>query len=185
MDTIGKMIDANSKRDAIHVAIAPVMATERLAPGQHVGLVHGTTDRVKAAGPHIGIVDPFLAGPVFALEWFYLFLYPNTVTSLRHEWTHPAFAEDKQTAPPASRLVDAKKDAEAWLRAYAHRVSPYKSPEKAYQRLLVDLRTGELFYDGTDLHSFSEVEEPDELRKNAEILGIQIDWTRFSFSCSC
>ncbi len=37
---LGQLIeDGERRRDAIHVAIAPVTAAQRLVPGQHVGLV--------------------------------------------------------------------------------------------------------------------------------------------------
>lgn len=91
---LGSLIeDGDRRRDAIHIAVAPVMAAERLRPGQHVGLVRvGDPERVGPCDRNIGIVDPFLAEEVEAGQRFWLFLYPGTVTSLRHIWTHPAFA---------------------------------------------------------------------------------------------
>jgi hypothetical protein len=85
---IGKLVTGEEGRDAVHVAIAPVAAPCELRPGQHVD-AHG-----RPEGPGVvpvGIVDPFLREAVRPGERFWLFLYPNTVTSLRHEWTHPAF----------------------------------------------------------------------------------------------
>ncbi len=91
---LGRLIeDGDRRRDAIHIAVAPVTAGERLAPGQHVGLVQeGNLELVGLCDRNIGIVDPFLAEEVEPGQRFWLFLYPNTVTSLRHIWTHPAFA---------------------------------------------------------------------------------------------
>lgn len=89
---VGKLITGQAFRDAIHVAIAPVVAGEQLAPGTRVVLVNGVArDGAWIKTPSIGIVDPFLERPVYVGEKFYIFLFPNTVTSLRHAWTHPAF----------------------------------------------------------------------------------------------
>jgi ABC-type nitrate/sulfonate/bicarbonate transport system substrate-binding protein len=94
---VGKLIDSDARRDAIHVAVAPVEAAEDLQPGQHVGLVAGLASGTVAA---IGVVDPFLTEAVRKGQRFWLFLYPNTVTTLRHVWTHPAFMA---VPPPSSQ----------------------------------------------------------------------------------
>jgi hypothetical protein len=104
----GKLIDGEAQRDAIHVATAPVVAAEQLSPGDHVGFVKpGDTSLVGASAEAIGIVDPFLRRSVRAGQRFWLFLYPNTVTSLQHQWTHPAFPTETRSA------------SEQWLRDFA------------------------------------------------------------------
>lgn len=92
---LGELIeDGDRRRDAIHVAIAPVTAVERLAPGQHVGLVReDDPELVGACDSTIGVVDPFLTAAVETGQRFWLFLYPGTITGLRHVWTHPAFTK--------------------------------------------------------------------------------------------
>lgn len=91
---LGKLIeDGERRRDAIHVAVAPVTAVERLSPGQHVGLVReGDVELVGSCAEPIGVVDPFLTADVEPGQRFWLFLYPETITGLRHVWTHPAFS---------------------------------------------------------------------------------------------
>jgi hypothetical protein len=100
---LGQLITSGGVRDAIHIAVAPVEAHENLKPGAHVGIRSDgkATMDMKA----IGIVDPFLTKPVKRGEVFWLCLYPNTVTSLRHEWEHPAF-HDKDKAEAAAWLTD-------------------------------------------------------------------------------
>lgn len=90
---LGQLIeDGDRRRDAIHIAVAPVTAAERLSPGEHVGLVYYyDVELVGPCTPYIGIVDPFLPNAVEPGQRFWLFLYPGTVTSLRHVWTHPDF----------------------------------------------------------------------------------------------
>ncbi len=92
---VGRLIEPgeNALRDAIHLAVAPVEAGEELEPGQRVVLAGGKA--YVAAGVKtlsVGVVDPFLTSPVKKGDRFWLFVYPNTVMSLRHVWTHPAFA---------------------------------------------------------------------------------------------
>ncbi len=87
---IGQFITAPQERDAIHVAVAPVSAQYELKPGQHIGL-NEDGEASTEAKPLIGIVDPFICGVVPPKTQFWMFLYPNTITSLRHDWSHPAF----------------------------------------------------------------------------------------------
>ncbi len=88
---LGELIEGEPGRDAVHIAIAPVMAGEALVPGQRVRLSDNGRAYIALWGKEVGIVDPYLSNIVGAGERFYLFLMPNTVTSLRHVWTHPAF----------------------------------------------------------------------------------------------
>lgn len=88
---VGELCHENAMRDAVHFALAPVEADCTLWAGQHVGLTAGGRATCLANCHPIGIVDPFLKGEVKKGQRFWLFLYPNTITGLRHSWTHPAF----------------------------------------------------------------------------------------------
>lgn len=104
---IGK--DEVARRDAIHIAVAPVIAGTPIRPGSHIRLTEtglGVWASYKD-GETIGIADPFLKEEIRRGERFWLFLYPNTITSLRHVWTHPAFVttlkkEEANESPPIS-----------------------------------------------------------------------------------
>lgn len=87
---LGKLATEKDHRDAVHIAVAPVVSAEWLNPGEHVGL-RADGKAVNGVEP-IGAVDPFLSHKVMPGERFWLFLFPNTITSLRHVWSHPAFA---------------------------------------------------------------------------------------------
>lgn len=108
MDTlhIGSIITTPQLQDAIHVAIAPVVAYRTLRPGEHVAL----TDEGEADifGKSIGIVDPFLTSPVKKGEKFWLFLYPGSITSLKHFWTHPSFENKPEAVPVVPSPVTVK-----------------------------------------------------------------------------
>lgn len=90
---LGQLIeDGDRRRDAVHIAIAPATADTPLSPGQHVGFVQqGNLERMGPCEDNIGIVDPFLKAEVEPGQRFWVFLYPDTITGLRHIWSHPAF----------------------------------------------------------------------------------------------
>lgn len=88
---LGQIINGIVERDAVHVAIAPVIAVCDIEPGTHIGFTQDDTKHVGPSDNNIGIADPFLTKTIKKFEKFYMVLYPNTVSSLRHEWEHPAF----------------------------------------------------------------------------------------------
>lgn len=88
---IGELCHENPLRDAMHFAVAPVEASVRLRPGCHVGLTEDGEAEISSTKDCIGIVDPFLKEWVEVGQRFWLFLYPNTITGLRHVWSHSAF----------------------------------------------------------------------------------------------
>lgn len=88
--TLGTIIDETGKRDAIHLAVEPVIAGERLEPGWHIGIEDGRA-YAKRDCKKLGIVDPFIAQPIEEGERFWLIVYPRQISSLRHVWEHPDF----------------------------------------------------------------------------------------------
>lgn len=86
---LGSIItDPHAGRDAVHIAIIPMIATRTLQPGERL---------------RNGVVDPFLTAPIAPGERYYLCLFPHSVTSLRHVWQNPAFADEDEPAPDCRR----------------------------------------------------------------------------------
>jgi len=118
--SIGQLIDSSAKQDAIHIAVAPVRAAEKLNPGLGISFTNDNQVDVSKSNTPIGIVDPFLIKPVNKGEMFWMFLLPNTITSLRHQWTHPEFEESKREE--VMKVLDkltGVAEAERWLENHA------------------------------------------------------------------
>lgn len=134
---LDRMPPRHAVRDAIHVAVAPVIADVLLQPGTHVGIV--SENRVGPSASPIGIVNPFLTSPVNQGGRVWLLLYPGSITSLRHDWTHPAFGEtDNQEV----RRQEARK----WLAMFARKVG------LSYQELLTAAKR---YQESGDYHCLS------------------------------
>lgn len=108
---IGKKITEDYEKDAIHIAVLPAIAGERLSPGQHVGIgKDGFSFGDYKCGKFLGVVDPFLKEVLEPGDRFWMFMYPNTITGLRHVWTHPDVLDG---ASPKDRAASEK-----WIRDY-------------------------------------------------------------------
>ena len=118
--TLGTIIDASQKRDAIHLAVEPVVAGHALHPGDRITVKDGVATRAYRETA-LGIVDPFLEGYVEKGERFWFVMMPRMVHSLRHVWTHPAFPNVDGTAD-ATPALEGKAAAEAWIKDYADRI---------------------------------------------------------------
>lgn len=180
---IGKLITDKRDRDAIHMAIYPGIAAESLDPGQHVGFVRG-----RKFGPSdvtMGIVDPFLKENVEPDQEFWVFLYPNTITDLRHHWTHPKFPEYTEKQRRAE-LVLSGSESEEWIKGFADRIG--LGFEEVIDNAKMRLRDDEHYY-------IFSVDTPDECDseigtfwEHFETLTgrkVSSDKKQSFFSCAC
>lgn len=122
-ESLGQILPGDKGRDALHVAIMSVQASDVLYPGQDIQLTHpeegGKYVAYCTVGKGHGIVDPFLKHRVEKDQWFWMYLYPNTVTGMRHHWEHP---EIKHTHPndSVSEIPSEKvRAAKEWLEEFA------------------------------------------------------------------
>lgn len=170
------IIHTTAARDAIHIAVAPVVAANLLPPAAHVGLITqgGDVLATNTASRKIGVVDPFLRNAVKAGERFWLFLYPNTITALRHEWVHPDF-------PAEDRTVAAKD----WVRHFAEHRADGLSYDEIMAAAKDYLATGAYLIEGG---RFEGIYVDDEFWQHYEVITgekVPKDDRGSFFSCSC
>ncbi len=183
---IGKLLDATAQRDAIHIAVAPVIATHALKPGQSIMLAKNDPTRATSIDfdkQSIGIVDPFLLRDVIAGERFFMFLVPNTITSLRHDWTHPAFKDVVVDRSTSAR--DPEGASKRWIEEYA------PSIDQDYESLIAAAHKhigGGWEMDNSEAYKNASDEDWKTFWKHYEIVtGEKVaDDERYApFSCSC
>ena len=185
--TLGSIIGDNEKRDAIHLAVVPVVAAVAMLPGQHVDMRDGHAVPV-ITGEGVGIVDPFLIEPVKQGQTFWLVIYPRQITSLRHVWSHPAFPDEQGVEPKKY----SKEYSEEWLRDFCSR-SDCPDYEKVLAVITGTYRSKSSYYDcyinndclhfgGEDAHG----DIPPEFWDHVEVVtGKKMTKRPEYFSCSC
>lgn len=185
LETLGTIIGTGEKRDAIHLAVEPVTAMENLLPGQDVGFVPGGVGR---SNKPVGIVDPFLSGQVKRGQRFWLVVYPRQITSLRHVWSHPAFAEEPEVShanqikiDEVADVLDGRLTSKQFLEAFAQEIGfplvDLLDHAEAYQVNEEYWNEGSAFV-GTQL--------PNEFWEHwSKYTGKQVVHTDDFFACSC
>lgn len=183
LETLGTIIDHTAARDAIHLAVEPVVAAHMMEPGAHVGLMpDGRASELVTK--KVGIVDPFLNRDVVAGDRFWLVVYPRQITSLRHVWEHPDFP-----ASPDVTLAPRYSASEQWIRNFADGVSLHYDVLMEGAAEWVDSKKrggwGEYLCFGGLLEGLSV---PDEFWPHYEaVTGQQVeeDHRGSFFTCSC
>jgi hypothetical protein len=181
---LGQLITDEQHRDAVHIAVAPVVAGMDMSPGEHIGFV-GDAYTVGTNARHIGIVDPFLKMAVLAGESFYMFLYPNTITSLKHNWTHPAFEEEDRlkSMEPTFFKLQGSVEAERWIADFADNIgSNYSELMEGAEDYL---KNGDYLVRGGTFEGYSI---PDEFWDKFELIKrkrVEEDDRGSFLSCSC
>ena len=111
--TLGVLPIGPLERDAIHVAVVPMIASEMLLPAQRIGVVG---DGIAGpSGKITGIVDPYLTDVVPKGSAFWMCLLPGTVTGMRHHWSHPEFSGPVAPSMPEDPMAESI----AWLKEAA------------------------------------------------------------------
>lgn len=197
LETLGTFpIPDNSGRDAIHLAVEPVLAGEKMAAGDRIRSENGIAYRIYRYDNNeaTGIVDPFVSGIIQPGEKFWLVVLPRTITSLRHVWSHPLFPEE----PVSSYHADADdhyvaSPSEQWLRDYARQIDePFEDLISAAGRFVA---RGDYFYGtacgdpGDEYYGKFEGESthPDFWRHYQAFKSVDVpkDKQRSFFTCSC
>jgi hypothetical protein len=164
LEVLGNIItDKDVGRDAIHLACEPVIAGVPLFPGQHIGrLKDGRYG--PAAEKLVGIVDPFLTHQVLIDQKFLLVVYPRTITSLRHVWSHPDFVEDVDQREEAAKKYYNRDEKEAALERLfvaANDFGETLDPVVSAQNVVDAMDYGYITVYGTD--AYGKIDIPTEL----------------------
>jgi len=187
--TMGDILpDDAGGRDAVHVAVISAIAGHKLSPGEHVGFViqpsddkEGTADVLTKGEDPIGIVDPFLRTSVKKGQRFWMYLYPRTITSLRHQWTHPAFpdtVEGTSYSTPSQQL-----ESKRWITEWADQYGvTYTDMIQAAENYL---KFGHYFVRGG---TFEGESVPKQFWDHFQVVTgrlVRSDERETFFSCSC
>ncbi len=95
-------------RDAIHVAVVSVTAGGLLCRGDRVKWYRKGMSVVACSHSEeaVGIVNPFMDNHYNPGKTVWIMLYPNTVTGMKHHWSHPDFDQTEDSLELAYATID-------------------------------------------------------------------------------
>lgn len=181
--TLGTIIGADEARDAIHLAVEPVIAAEKLWPGADVGILPDGKASTNA-GKMLGIVDPFIKGGVRAGDRFWLIVYPRQITSLRHVWAHPDFPQAENITDDARPETDVEAS-KKWIEAFAARLD--QTPNRLMSAATEWLEYSDYTYENTETYKDHWGEFPEFWKHFSIVTGKDVDGRDgdYFFTCSC
>lgn len=112
---LGELVREGDARDAIHIAVVPVVVARGMSPGEHVGVVipFGSdgplVDSLMEERDFIGIIDPFLKARVKRGQRCWMMLYPGSVIGLRHQYRHPVLDHEEIKRETIEKLSGASR----------------------------------------------------------------------------
>lgn len=184
LDTLGTFpIPEGSGRDAIHLAVEPVVAGEVICPNDDILVKDGVAYKPRHGEKALGKADPFAPKFIPKGTRFWLVIYPRQITSLRHVWSHPDFPDSPAAAIPMTPEEIEKSESEAWLHAYAATLGvDYGGLVDAAYSFL---DFGDYMIEGGKFEGIST--HPDFWRHYSIATGRQVtnEEARSFFSCSC
>jgi len=191
-DYVGKILVGEHHKDAIHIPVMPVFADEIIVPGAKLAKSENPKKqgfRVKTAfhpSDAIGICDPYLRTSTRIDDQFLMFLFPGTVTNLRHDWTHPNIK--LPNAPKAESTKRSRDYSKKWLQDLAKWAEidfmflMQAMKESHEKEDMVDLRDHN---HATDMFRMMGEEKQETMWFHFEnYTGIEVD-TYAYFRCSC
>lgn len=179
---LGQLITGEARRDAIHIAVAPVMVAEGLYAGDRVKVEDGIA--YQADDDAVGIIDPFLRSRRLLQkgERYWVLLFPNTITSLRHEWVHPAF----DTVPPTpAEQADAVSVSWRWITEFARELDQTVNRLMDAANLWVEC--GDYTYDNSETYKNVDYDKWADFWKHYAVVTRTPEAARTDsfFTCSC
>jgi hypothetical protein len=191
LETLGTLIGPNEKRDAIHLAVLPVVAGSNITPGEDVKFDAEGLAVAAWEGDGIGIADPFLKlerenggkGRIRPGQRFWLVVYPRKINSLRHVWTHPDIPDDAGGGEP-TQASNEREESRLWLEAFANRLFSYEPDYGTRFEVLMNGAEDGGF--GTDIEYRNDCQPNDEFWFHYErYTGRKVQERHEHFSCSC
>lgn len=174
----------SDKRDAIHCAIIPVEAGENLRPGDKVEVIDGKAYLAKV--DYDGVVNPF-GSEAYRSYLFWMFLKPNTVRDMTHQWVSDKFPLD-------SKASFSKEESEEWLETFC-RTSNCPDLDTVMSAIKGTLSSRDEDYGYSSMYDEEYLmffgwdasgAIPNEFWDHVEnVLGEKVPYRSQYFSCSC